>query len=120
MKSLIHPYTLIDNTVTIGVGCPIFMRVIIDPSVTIGDNCVIYLSAIIEHKIPIGNDCFIASGVFIVVRGKINSCVFLKIGSRINEKISIDKNFLIRADAVVINDISPNPVVAGVPARAST
>tara|TARA_B100000315_G_C14444393_1_gene526141 strand:- start:40 stop:672 length:633 start_codon:yes stop_codon:yes gene_type:complete len=117
VKTLIHPSALIDDSVTMGTGSTICMGVIIGPLVTVGDNCIIYTGTIIDHEVALDDDCFIAPGVCIAGRVKINSGAFLGIGSRIKEKVSIGRDSVIGAGAVVINDIPPNHVVAGVPAK---
>ncbi|MBH30542.1 MAG: hypothetical protein CMG71_00955 [Candidatus Marinimicrobia bacterium] len=117
IKSLIHPTALIDNSVKIGSGSTICMGVKIGPLVTLGDNCIIYTGTIIDHEVAIDDNCFLAPGVCIAGRVKINSGAFLGIGSRVKEEVTIGRDSVIGAGAVVIKDILPNRVVAGIPAK---
>jgi len=117
VKTLVHPSALIDDSANVGEGSTICMGVKIGPLVTIGDNCIIYTGTIIDHEVSVDKDCFIAPGVCVAGRVMINSGAFLGIGSRIKEKVSIGTDAVIGAGAVVINDVSANYTVAGVPAR---
>jgi len=104
--------------------------------VKIGKNAMISLRAKIDvrrGKVIIGNNCTITYGCIILSHdhaavllhpgikseGKtvINDNVFIGVNSIILPKVNIGKNTIIGAGSVVTNDIPPNVVAMGNPAR---
>lgn len=79
--------------------------VVLHSQCVIGDNCIIGQGITIGRKLSpdgiptIGNDVYIAAG------------------SRILGGITIGNNVIIGANAVVVNDIPDNSIVAGAPAK---
>jgi len=103
----------------------------------IGENCEIHIKAIPEpYLVSIGNHVLIAQGVilhthegggWILTEEDPNLWVFGKIviedncligaNAQVISGVRIGRNSIVGAGSVVINDIPPNSIVMGVPAR---
>lgn len=105
------------------------------PGITIGDFCLICPGVRISaaSKIHIGDNCMLASGVYITdadwhdiydrTAAGSTAPVILEenvwVGDRatVCKGVTIGKNSVVGAGSVVVNDIEPNTVVAGNPAK---
>ncbi len=99
---------------------------IVNPSTIIGDNCRLSyggVAVIIHKRAKIGNNVIIGSCV--TIGGKagyenvpiIEDDVYIGSGAKVLGPITIHKGAVIGANAVMLNDVVENTVVAGVPAK---
>jgi len=81
------------------------------------------IGVVIHEKAVIGKNCIVGSCVTVGGRSNlkklpvIGNNVYIGTGSRILGDVVIGDNVIIGANAVVINSIPSNSIVAGVPAR---
>lgn len=81
------------------------------------------IAVVIHKRTVIGKNCVIGSNVTIGGRSRsidvpvIGDGVYIATGAKILGAISIGDNSVIGANAVVINDVPANCVVAGIPAK---
>jgi len=105
------------------------------PGITIGDFCLICPGVRISaaKEIKIGDNCMLASGVYITdadwhgiydrtIPGSVAPVILEEnvwVGDRatICKGVKIGKNSIVGAGAVVVNNVEPNTVVAGNPAK---
>jgi len=105
------------------------------PGITIGDFCLICPGVRVSaaNEIKIGDNCMLASGVYITdadwhgiydrtISGSVSAVILEEnvwVGDRatICKGVKIGKNSIIGAGAVVVNNVEPNTVVAGNPAK---
>lgn len=97
--TIIHTGAVATCNVHIGEGCLINKQVVIGHDVTIGDYSVISPNASIGGNVNIGPGCYLGSG------------------SIIRNGIKIGDNSIIGMGAVVLEDVKPNSVMVGNPAR---
>jgi len=117
LVSLIHPKSIVSQYASIAIGSVIMAGAVVNPFAKIGMACIINTVASIDH------DCDLKAGVHIspganlagaVVIGK-NS--WMGIGASVKQELLIGNNVIVGAGAAVVNHISNNAVVAGVPAK---
>lgn len=98
----------------------------VEASAEIGDNCTLGwggMGVIIHPQAHIGNNVVISTGVVIGGRSELEGGAWIdddvKIGvdAKILGPVRIGAGAMIGANAVVIDDVPPGVVVAGVPAR---
>ena len=114
--SIIHPKTIISETVSIAKNC------FINANSVINSRTIIEHSTIINTSVTIDHDCHIESGVHLspgVITGgnvRVGKNTWIGLGAKIINNIQIGKNVLVGAGSVVIKNINENKKVMGVPA----
>lgn len=116
--TFIHPTATIDPTVKLGNAVYILPNSSIMPFTTINDFTMISMGVNIAHHTQIGQACFFSQGTNIGASITIDDFAYCGIASTLMTGVkNIGRNSLIGAGAVVIRDVDPNAVVAGVPAK---
>lgn len=121
----IEPGAIIRDQVTIGNNAVIMMGASINIGAVIGEGTMIDMNAVVGGRGTIGKNCHIGAGA--VVAGVveppsatpviIEDDVLVGANAVILEGIRVGKGSVVAAGAIVIEDVPPNVVVAGVPAR---
>lgn len=117
LVALKHPTAYIANNVSIGNGSVIFAGAIIQPETSIGVSCIVNTAATIDHDCLLKDGVHVAPGSHIAGGVSIGKCSWIGLGSTVNQNLSIGAGVIVGAGAAVINDISDNKIVVGVPAR---
>ncbi|HHO75728.1 MAG TPA: acetyltransferase [Deltaproteobacteria bacterium] len=117
LLTIIAETSYVSTKSTVGSGTYISHRAVIQGNVHIGMCCIIDTGVIIEHHCSIGDFVNISPGVVVCGTTKIHNGVIIGAGSTIIEKVEIGEHSLIGAGSVVVNDIGPNSVAVGNPAR---
>ena len=118
--SLIHSNAWISPTARVGKGTIICAGVVINARTTIGDNAILNTSCSIDHDCQIGWGAHVAPGSHLAGRVFVGNGVFIGAGATIIQDVSIGENSCIGAGAVVLNNIPPNSLAFGVPAKRRT
>jgi sugar O-acyltransferase (sialic acid O-acetyltransferase NeuD family) len=117
LVSAIHPKSVVNSNVDIGVGTVIMAGAVINSGTVIGKNVIINTSATVDHDCIIGDCVHISPGANLAGGVKVGELTHIGIGSCVIENITIGKNSIIGAGAVVSKDIPDNVVAVGVPAK---
>lgn len=117
-ETIIHPSIFIAEDAKIGLGTIIYPNVVVLSNVTIGKHVIILAGSVLNHDVSVGDWSILASGVMLSGAVKIESTCYLGSASCVREGIHIHSGALIGMGAAVIQNVSANQVVAGVPARA--
>ena len=115
--NLIHPNSIISNTVDIGFQTLICAGAIINSQVKIGNGCIINTGSIIEHECIIEDFSHIAPGAVLSGNVLIGKGSFIGANSVIKQGVKIGCNVTVGAGSVVINDILDNTKVVGNPSK---
>lgn len=123
--SRIEPGVIIRDLVKIGSNCVIMMGAVINIGVAIGTKTMIDMNVVLGGRAIVGNNCHIGAGS--VLAGVIEppnanpvvieDNVLIGANAVILEGVRVGKNSVVAAGAVVVNDVPPNTIVAGIPAR---
>lgn len=121
----IEPGAVIREKVEIGDNCVIMMGAVLNIGASIGEKTMIDMNVVIGGRAVIGKNCHIGAGA--VVAGVIeppsaSPCVVgddVLIGANavILEGIKVGRGAVVAAGSVVVSDVEPDTVVAGVPAK---
>ena len=121
----IEPGAVIRDRVEIGKGAVIMMGALINIGAEIGEGTMIDMGAIVGARGTIGKNCHIGAGA--VIAGVleppskkpviINDHVMIGANVVVLEGVEIGENAVVAAGAVVTEDVPPNTVVAGMPAK---
>lgn len=125
INARIEPGALIRDQVTIGDQAVIMMGAIINIGAEIGSKTMIDMGAILGGRAIVGANCHIGAGTVLagVVEPPSATPVIVEddvvIGANavVLEGVRIGQGAVVAAGAIVIRDVEPFTVVAGVPAR---
>ena len=101
------------------------MGAVINIGASIGDRTMVDMNVVVGAKAEIGKDCHIGAGA--VIAGvleppsakcvSIGNSVLIGANAVILEGVTIDKGAIVAAGSIVLKDVPPDMVVAGVPAK---
>lgn len=116
-ESIISPQAYISDTSKIGIGSIIYPGNVLMSNVHIGNHVTILPNCTFNHNTQIGNFSIVTSGVNLSGDVVIGDECYIGTGSAVKHGIHIGSGSLIGMGSVVIQNISPNEIVAGNPAK---
>lgn len=120
IPTLIHPSSVISQSVTIGYGTVIMAGGIINNSTHIGNGVIINTSSSVDHDCIVSDYSHISVGSHLAGTVKIGKHTWIGAGATVINNVSICENCLIGAGAVVVKNINISGTYKGVPAKITT
>lgn len=114
---LIHPSVINSSRNEIGEGTVICAGSILTVNVTVGNHVIINLDCTIGHDANIGDYSTILPSVNVSGFVKTEECVSVGTGSAIIQGVSIGRNTVVGAGAVIVKDLPANCTAVGSPAK---
>ena len=122
---VIEPGAIIREKVEIGEGAVIMMGAILNIGAVVGKRTMIDMGAVLGGRATVGDDCHIGAGAVLagVVEPASATPVVVEDGVLVGanavviEGVRIGAGAVVAAGAVVTENVPPNAVVAGTPAR---
>ena len=121
----IEPGAIIRDQVEIGDGAVIMMGAILNIGAIVGKGTMIDMGAVLGGRATVGQNCHVGAGA--VLAGVIEPAsatpvvieddVLIGANAVILEGVRVGRGAVVAAGAVVIADVPPETVVAGIPAR---
>ena len=121
----IEPGAFIREQVEIGKNAVIMMGAVINIGAVIGEGTMIDMGAVLGGRATVGKNCHIGAGA--VLAGVVEPAsatpvivednVLVGANAVVIEGCRIGHDAVVAAGAIVVNDVAPNTVVAGCPAR---
>jgi sugar O-acyltransferase (sialic acid O-acetyltransferase NeuD family) len=115
--SAVHPKAVISPSARLGAGVTIMAGAVINACARLGVNVIINTGAIVEHDCVISDHVHIATGARLASTVQIGPGAHIGAGATLRQSITIGVGATVGAGAVVVKDVEPYTVVAGVPAR---
>lgn len=115
--TLIHPRAWVAPEVEVGPGTVIMAGSIVQPGTKIGAHSIINTGAIVDHDCRIGDFAHVAPGAHICGGVQVDEGVFVCVGASIAPSLKIGAWSVVAAGAVVLGNIAPQVLTAGVPAK---
>lgn len=125
IEARIEPGAIIRDMVTIEKNCVIMMGAVINIGAEIGEGTMVDMNAVVGARGKLGKNVHLGAGA--VVAGVleppskepciIEDNVLIGANAVILEGVHVGKNSVVGAGAVVTNNVPPNTVVTGSPAR---
>lgn len=125
LEARIEPGAIIRDMVKIGKNAVIMMGAVINIGAEIGENTMIDMNAVIGARAKIGKNVHVGAGSVIAgvleppssVPVIIDDGVLIGANAVVLEGVHVGQNAVVAAGSVVIEDVPPGMVVAGVPAK---
>jgi tetrahydrodipicolinate N-acetyltransferase len=125
INARIEPGAIIREQVEIGDNAVIMMGATINIGSVIGEGTMVDMNVVLGGRATVGNRCHIGAGAVLagVVEPPsakpvvIEDDVVVGANAVILEGVTVGKGSVVAAGAVVTEDVHPNTVVAGIPAR---
>lgn len=114
---LMHPSVISSDRVKVGEGSIICAGNIITVNIEIGKHVIINLDCTIGHDAILGDYSTVLPGVNVSGFVKMEECVSVGTGSAIIPGITIGRNTVIGAGAVVVKDLPAHCTAVGSPAK---
>ena len=121
----IEPGAIIRDLVEIGDNCVIMMGAVINIGVSIGERTMIDMNTVVGGRAIVGKNCHIGAGA--VLAGVIEppsatpviveDDVLIGANAVVLEGVKVGKGAVVAAGSIVVKDVEPYTVVAGVPAK---
>lgn len=115
--TLVHPSATVSRTARLGLGSVILQHAVVACDVAIGSQVVILPNAVISHDSRIGDYTCVAGGVCVSGRVTVGQACYLGSNCTIIGDVEIGERSLVGMGSVVLQNVRPNSVVAGNPAR---
>ncbi|MDT1939334.1 MULTISPECIES: 2,3,4,5-tetrahydropyridine-2,6-dicarboxylate N-acetyltransferase [Carnobacterium] len=125
LNARIEPGAILRDQVEIGNQAVIMMGALINIGAVVGDNTMIDMGAVLGGRATVGKNCHIGAGT--VLAGVVEPAsaqpvvveddVLIGANAVVLEGIRVGKGAVVAAGAIVVNDVAPYTVVAGVPAK---
>lgn len=115
--TVVHPSAICSAWARVGKGCVIYPAAVVNAGATLGMNVVVNTGAIVEHDCVVGDHVHVATGARLASTVSIGALAHVGAGATVRQCISIGEGAVVGAGAVVVKDVRPHTVVAGVPAR---
>ncbi len=121
----IEPGAIIRDRVTIGRNAVIMMGAILNIGAEVGEGTMIDMGAVLGGRATVGKNCHVGAGAVLAgvvepasaVPVVVEDGVLIGANAVVIEGVRVGTNAVVAAGAVVIEDVPPNTVVAGCPAR---
>jgi tetrahydrodipicolinate N-acetyltransferase len=124
-KARIEPGAIIRDIVEIGDNCVIMMGAVLNIGAVIGEKTMIDMNVVVGGRAIVGKNCHIGAGT--VLAGVIEppsadpvvieDDVLIGANAVVLEGVKVGKGAVIAAGSVVVKDVVPYAVMAGVPAK---
>lgn len=125
INARIEPGAVIREKVEIGNNAVIMMGAVINIGAVIGDGTMIDMGAVLGGRAIVGKNCHIGAGTVLAgvvepasaVPVVIEDDVVIGANAVVLEGCRVGKGAVVAAGAVVVSDVAPGTVVAGIPAK---
>lgn len=116
--SLVHPSVLKPDHVRFANACIVSAGTVISTNVSIGVGALLNLGCRVGHDVDIGAFASLMPNVSVGGESVIGEGAFVGIGASISNRVTVGEWSVVGAGAVVLKDVPPRAIVAGVPSRA--
>jgi UDP-perosamine 4-acetyltransferase len=113
----VHPAATVSATARLGSNVVIAAGAVVGTDTELADAVIVNTSAIIDHECQIGLSAHICPAAALAGRVSVGDLAFVGLGSRVIQCLSLGRQCVIGAGAVVIRDIPDFATAVGVPAR---
>ena len=116
-SALVHPFTSISSTATLGRGTMICAGVVVNAESQINEDCILNTGCSVDHDCKIGSHVHIGPGARLAGAVSIGDESFIGMGAVILPGITIGSRVVVGAGSVVNRNLPDGVTAFGVPAK---
>jgi len=117
LTTLVDPSTIVSSSARIGVGCVLYPHCFVGLNARLGNRVFVLAGTVINHDDRIEDDVVVCSGVTLAGFVHVESGCYLGQRSSVRQHVRIGRNSFLGMGTVVLQDVEPNSVMVGNPAR---
>jgi sugar O-acyltransferase (sialic acid O-acetyltransferase NeuD family) len=117
--TLVHPSAVISRHSSIGDGTIVYPYAFIGSATRLGRQTLVMSHASINHEVIIGEFAIIASGAVILGKVTLGAHSYIGAGASVRQGLSVGERSLIGMGSVVVEDVGPDSIAMGIPAKAA-
>lgn len=117
LATFVHPTAYVAPDVDIAPGCVVMPNASVSPGVVMGRCNLIMVNATIGHNTKIARHCHFAAQSCVSSFVTINEGVHIGLNATVREGLTVGAGSTVAMGAVQVEDLPPNEIWAGVPAR---
>lgn len=115
--SLVHAAAICSPRARMGAGTVIFPGAVVNAGASLGNNVIVNTTAVVEHDCVIGDHVHVATGAKLCGGVRVGFQAHIGAGSTVKEGVNVGQGAVVGAGSVILRDVLPWSVVAGVPGR---
>ena len=115
--TLIHPFSFVASSATLGVGAVVFAGAVVQSDAVIGDQAIINTCASVDHDCQLGRFVHVAPGARLAGGVVVGDKTLIGIGAVVIPERRIGARSIVGAGAVVTRDLPADVTAVGIPAR---
>ncbi|MEV6343186.1 acetyltransferase [Actinoplanes sp. NPDC051851] len=115
--TVVHPTAAVGTGSSVGPGTVLLAGTVLTADAVVGSHVAVMPQAVITHDDRIGDYATVASGVRLGGGAVLETGAYVGAGALIREDVTIGAWSLVGMGSVVLRDVPPGEVWAGVPAR---
>jgi len=115
--SVVHPSSVISESVTLGIATLVMPGAIVNSLSKIGKGVICNTSSVVEHECIIADFVHIAPGAVLAGNVSVGENSFIGANAVVKEGVKIGANAIIGAGSVILKDVADGVIIAGNPAK---
>jgi UDP-perosamine 4-acetyltransferase len=117
LVNAVSPHACVSDSARLGVGVAVMAGAVINADSEVGDLAIVNTGAVVDHDAWLGRGCHIGPGAVLAGGVRIGQGAFIGAGATVTPGRVIGAGAVVGAGACVIEDVSDDVIVVGVPAR---
>jgi sugar O-acyltransferase (sialic acid O-acetyltransferase NeuD family) len=115
--SVVHPLSTVADGVEVGAGSLILAGAIVNVGCRVGQHCIINTKSSLDHDSEMKPYASLLPGVTTGGNVVVGECSCVCIGATLAHRVTVGEHAYVGAGAVVLRDVPPLTLAAGVPAK---
>lgn len=116
-ETIVHPQASVSSLARLGRGCALLAGAVVGARAELADHVIVLPGAIISHDCRLGDCASMASGACLAGGVEAQDHCYIGANASIRGGVVLGRGCLVGMGSVVLENVAPNAVVVGNPAR---
>ena len=117
LATVVHPTVVLPGSASVGAGTVLLAGVVLTAAVTVGRHVAVMPHVVCTHDDVVEDFATLGAGVRLAGHVRIGAGAYVGSGALVREGLTVGDSALVGMGAVVLDDVPPGQIWAGVPAR---